>query len=124
MSTDLTDQFEQQYAPGWRPAIHEFIQGHVSSLAERAGYDEKLYPIVVVRTDAGNEVAVHAFHSVLRAKLAEVEPSVGDRIAIRYDGKVQSRTPGHLPYHAYQVVIERAAASPADPRDAEIPFQP
>jgi len=122
-SADLTDQFERQYAAGWRPAIHEVIQGNIIELSERAGYDEELYPIVVIRTDTDEERAVHAFHFVLRSKLAELEPVVGDRIAIRYDGKIQSKTPGHKPYHGYQVVLERGAtATPPEQDDESVPF--
>jgi hypothetical protein len=124
-NTDLTDRFEKHYAPGWRPAIHEIAQGVVAELGERLGYDDKPYPIVVIRKGSGEEVALHAFHYVLRSKLAEEKPAIGDRIAVRYDGKVKSKTGGKA-YHSYSVVRERAnaeVASPADPRDDDIPFR-
>jgi hypothetical protein len=120
---DLTSQFEKQYAPGWRPAIHESVQGTIIELAERAGYDDKPYPIVVLRKDSGDEVALHAFHTVLRSKLAESEPAVGDRLAVRYEGRIKSKTAGHKPYHGYSVVLERntAASVPPDEND-DVPF--
>ena len=120
---DLTSQFEKQYAPGWRPAIHESVQGTIIELAERAGYDDKPYPIVVLRKDSGDEVALHAFHTVLRSKLAEVEAAVGDRLAVRYEGRIKSKTAGHKPYHGYSVALERntAASVPPDEND-DVPF--
>ena len=124
-NTDLTDQFDRHYAAGWRPAIHEIAQGCVIELSERLGYDDKPYPIVVIRKDSGDEVALHGFHYVLRSKFEEEKPAVGDRIAVRYDGKVKSKTGGKA-YHSYSVVLERASAevaSPADPCDSDIPFR-
>jgi len=117
---DLSDQFETNFAPGWRPAIHEVVQGTVIELSERLGFDDVAYPIIVVRKDAGDEVALHAFHTVLRAKLAEAKPVVGDRIAVRFEGKIKAKTEGHKPYHGYSLVVEKkgdnaeVAGAPAD----------
>jgi len=120
---DLADQFESTFAPGWRPAIHEVVQGVVIELSERLGYDDKPYPIVVLnKKDGSGEVALHAFHTVLRAKLAANEPAVGDRLAVRYEGKIKAKTQGHPAYHGYSVVVEHnsdensveAAKTPAD----------
>jgi len=82
--------------------------GTVIDLAERPGFDDVVYPIIVVRKDDGDEIAVHAFHAVLRAKLAENKPAIGDRIAIRYEGKIKAKTEGHPAYHGYSVVVESA----------------
>jgi hypothetical protein len=125
MTSDLTSQFEKQYAPGWRPAIHESVEGTIIEIADRAGYDDKPYPIIVLRKDSGDEVALHAFHTVLRSKLVELEPTVGDRLAVRYEGRIKSKTAGHKPYHGYSVVHERKTSdAPAEPRDDDIPFMP
>jgi len=119
---DLADQFGKPFAPGWRPAIHEVLQGIVTGLSSRNGYNDVEYPIVIVQTADGNEVAIHGFHAVLRSQLAENNPAVGDRIALRYEGRIRAKAEGHDPYHGYSFAIERNAVAAEPSTDDDIPF--
>jgi hypothetical protein len=47
---------------------------------------------------------VTGFHTVLSRELAEQRPQQGDRIGIRYQGRVE----GDRPYESYRVAVERA----------------
>jgi hypothetical protein len=44
---------------------------------------------VTVRTDEGEFVAFHAFHTVAKEELAKLQPRVGDRFGVAYLGLVQ-----------------------------------
>jgi hypothetical protein len=95
LSTEETD-----YAQGWRPEKGDKVAGVVVDIAATdGGYG--IYPIVTLRTDSG-EVAVHAFHTVLRRELARRRPSVGDEIEITYLGKQAGRS-GDRGYDGYRV---------------------
>lgn len=98
----LTDRLDTDFAPGWRPDPGDKLIGEVVSVTERTG-DFGPYPVVTVRCDTGDELALHAFHTVAAAKLAEQAPRAGERIGIKYKGKRDGR------YHDYSVVVERAA---------------
>jgi hypothetical protein len=100
MSDSVSDRLDRDFAPAWRFEPGGKLVGEVIGLTERAGNFGR-YPIVTLRTDNGDEFAVHAFHEVLARNLAQVAPEVGDRIGIKYLGKHPERG-----YHAYRV--ERA----------------
>lgn len=89
-----------EYAQGWRPTAGDKVAGAIVDIAATdGGYG--IYPIVTLRTDSG-EVAVHAFHTVLRRELARRRPSVGDELEITYLGK-QAGKPGSAGYDGYRV---------------------
>jgi hypothetical protein len=104
MST-IDDQLDAEFAPAWRPEPGQKVAGEVVALGERAGYDEKNYPVLTVRTNDG-EFAVHAFHAVLRNELAKAHPQIGEVIAIKYLGKTSTRD-GKSSYHSYRVAVDR-----------------
>jgi hypothetical protein len=58
------------------------------------------YPVVTIRSEDGQEHAVHAFHSVLKRELARRRPRPGDPLAIKYEGKQQG---AKYEYHSYKV---------------------
>lgn len=99
---DIESRLDVEFAPAWRPDPGDKLSGEVVGIGERAG-EYGSYPIVTLRRDDGEELALHAFHSVLASELAALRPKLGDRLAVRYDGKKQTRT-GTGSYHGYKVV--------------------
>jgi hypothetical protein len=100
MNDSVADRLDRNFPPAWRFEPGDKLVGQVIDLTEREGNFGR-YPVVTLRTDNGDEFAVHAFHEVLARNLAHVAPEVGDRIGIKYLGKHPERG-----YHAYRV--ERA----------------
>ncbi|MHB8469999.1 MAG: hypothetical protein ACYDCH_09625 [Gaiellaceae bacterium] len=90
-------------AEAWKPNAGDKIVGEVIDVDSRDG-GFGLYPIVVLRTDAGDEYAVHGFHTVIRNELAKRPPRIGERLGIKYLGKSDKG------YEAYKIVFETAAA--------------
>jgi len=60
--------------------------------------------VVVLRTDTGDEVAVHCGPTVLANQMASARPNFGDRIGVKYLGTEKGSGPN--PYHNYKVVTE------------------
>lgn len=100
MTTETTD-----YATGWRPSPGDVVSGKVIDIAATdGGYG--VYPIVTVEVDGGGEVAVHAFHTVLRRELARRRPKVGDVLEIKYLGKQESKGSNGA-YDGYRVKSDK-----------------
>lgn len=59
------------------------------------------YPLVTLDVD-GHEVAIHAFHHVLRTALARRRPNIGDNLQIKYLGKTDD-TSQRRGYHNYRL---------------------
>lgn len=102
-SMSMEDRLDKGFAQGWRPEVGDKITGTITEISEMESQFGGTYPIVVVATDNGDEVAVHAFHTVLKANIARQRPQVGDRIGIKYFGRDE-----HKGYENYRVVVERA----------------
>lgn len=102
MARSLEDRLNQEFAPGWRPDAGEQLVGTIVEISSgRGDYGE--YPLLVVeKADGTGDVAVHAFHTVLKSELAAKRPSEGDRIGIKYLG-----IPAGKKYESYRVVLER-----------------
>jgi hypothetical protein len=95
--SSLQDALDKDYAESWRAQPGDKIVGEVIDLSERTGAYGR-YPIVTLRTEEGDERALHAFHEVLANELARIAPKVGDTIGVRYDGKDADKG-----YHKYRV---------------------
>lgn len=100
-STDPTG-LDNEYAPAWKPEPGTTIVGKLICVDYRdGGYGE--YPIMTL--DCGDyPAAVHAFHTVLRAKLEEQRPLVGEAVFIHYKGETASKD-GRSRYHDYDVKV-------------------
>jgi hypothetical protein len=61
------------------------------------------YPILVLKTDLGKEVAVHAFHAVLKREFIDRPPRRGERLGIKFLGDTERG------YKGYRVVWEEVA---------------
>jgi hypothetical protein len=100
---DLDERLDAEFAPAWRPEAGEKLVGQIVVISERTGGFGR-YPIVTLRQDDGSDLAIHAFHSVLSSRLAEVQPKPGERLGVKYEGKVEG---AKQPYHSYKVAIDR-----------------
>jgi hypothetical protein len=49
------------------------------------------YPIVVMRDAEGKETAVHCFQHVLKDRMMQIQPKVGDRLKITFGGVKATR---------------------------------
>ena len=97
--SSLNDDLDRGNAPGWTPQPGDKVVGRVVAMDTRVGKYSK-YPIVTMKRESGEEVALHCFHFVLRRELAKFEPKVGDELGVLYEGPpIPPKT-----YHRYKVV--------------------
>lgn len=105
MARSITDRLNDEQAPGWRPDPGEQLVGTIVEISSAHG-DYGEYPLIVVeKADGTGDVAVHAFHTVLKSELAAKRPNEGDVIGIKYLGKVPGKS-GNT-YDSYRVILER-----------------
>lgn len=91
---------------GWRPKDGDVIIGTVQEVTKGwSDYTDTYYPIVVIKPDDGDAVSVHAFHAVLRNRLTELRPVVGETLGIKYVGKQKSKD-GKRDVTVYIVKVE------------------
>jgi len=108
----LEDRLEADLAPAWRPDKDDsaVLVGEIVDIDEgTSDYDP--YPLLTIRQDDGTELAVHAFHTVLKNELIRQRPKIGERIGIKYLGE-QPTKPGSKfkSFIGYKVKVDRAAA--------------
>lgn len=93
-------------APAWMPAPGDVMVATVIGLSMREG-DYDPYPCVTYRKDDGSVVNVHAFHTLLRERLAELKTNMGSKHILTYNGtrdKNQLNAKGETEsYHDYYV---------------------
>jgi hypothetical protein len=87
-------------AEAWKPEEGAKLIGTVVETDERESKHGN-YPLVVVETDDGDEIAVHCFHTVLKNEVERKRPEPGDLIGIVYRGLSAKG------YESYKVVLER-----------------
>lgn len=104
LDEELAERLEEEYAEAWRPEPGEKLIGRVVSLRTWSG-PFGAYPIVVVEQTNGVQRSVHAFRQVLATELAAIRPEVGERIGIKYEGRVTDASGPD--YHSYRVVADR-----------------
>lgn len=97
------------FPEGWRPNPGDVVEGKVVDL-DRAysTYQGSYYPIITIEQADGKQVAVHAFHSVLKNELVKRKPKNGERIRIVYLGKKEHKQQGMNPIEVYKVTSESA----------------
>lgn len=91
----IEDRLES-VAEAWKPAPGDKLIGQIVDVDSRTT-EYGTYPIIVVLTDSGDEIAVHGFHTVLKNELAKRQPNVGERIGVKYLGKQEK-------YEGYKLV--------------------
>lgn len=93
-------------AAGWRPDEGAILVGRVVKVdLGWSDYTGSHYPIVTVQPDQGDPVAVHAFHTALRARLTMLKPMAGEKIGFKYHGKRPTKD-GRRQVATYTVKIE------------------
>lgn len=101
---DLADRLDRTPAP-WLPEPGGRLVGRVVEVGQRESRFGGTYPVVAVLTDSGEELLVHAYHTVLKGELAAQRPRPGDRIGIKYLGPDSGRG-----YERYRVIVDRTGA--------------
>lgn len=81
------------------------IFGRVDEIDDSRTTDYGAYRYVVLAQPDGTRVGVAGLGQVLAKRLAALE--VGDRVAIRYEGRKPSKVAGQEDYHDYNVAIDR-----------------
>lgn len=102
---NLQERLALASAEGWNPSEGDTIIGTIVDIKASRENEYGIYPIVTLATENGN-VAVHAFHTLLKDALMEQRPVVGEKVAIAYLGEKQSKNDERT-YHNYSVVIDR-----------------
>lgn len=90
LSRELEEYFErksQNTAPAWLPEPGTTRVGTVTALRMGQDMGYGAYPIITYKGDDGVYFAVHAFHTLLRNRLSELETTIGKRQILSYDGK-------------------------------------
>lgn len=112
----LEDRLESGLPSAWRPDQEDadVLIGEVVEI-EVGESDYGRYPIIVIRSEDGEEKAVHGFHSVLQNELMKHKPQVGEKVGIKYLGDVPTK-PGSKfkSYKGYRVKVERDQAAAFD----------
>lgn len=134
-SSDMLERLEQEAAAGWKPEAGDTLVGVVDNVKASQPNQYGTYPIVTIRTEDGEMVAVHCFHQTLKDRLLEKRPAPGERVAIQYIGTATSKTRtdskgNPVEYHKYAVVVDRPTDTETaatwdtfgSASDPEIPF--
>jgi hypothetical protein len=80
------DERLDSFAEAWKPEPGEKLVGVVVDLDSRET-EYGRYAIVTLRTDEGDERAVHAYHTVLAREFEKRTPRLGERLGVKYLGK-------------------------------------
>jgi hypothetical protein len=109
ITNELEEYFarmEQAKAPAWRPDPGTTVVGEVIGLSMREG-DYGPYPVITYKVGDGIVINVHAFHTMLRERLAELKTDIGVVQVITYSGMRDKNKPnakGEIErYHDYYV---------------------
>lgn len=128
MKNELEDYFkrmEQAKAPAWRPDPGTTVVAEVIGLSMREG-DYGPYPCVTYKMEGGAVLNVHAFHTMLRERLAELKTDIGVMQVITYAGlrdKTKPNAKGETEqYHDYYV--ENFGAEDTVVKSADFSFTP
>lgn len=91
---------------GWNPDPGAKLVGTVILVGacDCGGFGS--HPLLEIMTDEGSAVAVHGFHEVLRNAIARWEPKPGERVGIKYHGKLVGRG-SFEGYENYRMVVLR-----------------
>lgn len=90
----LEERIAVSTAPGWRPENAGDKLEKVTVIGLRMHHDEEYgnSPVIVYRQQDGSFIAVYAFHTVLRERLAELNTQIGSVQTLVYLGAQTSNT--------------------------------
>lgn len=103
--SDIWDEFQSDYVTFKN--IGDAVAGEIISLSKASDFNGNPCPQLIIRNDAGEPKTVTAGQVMLRAKLAELRPTVGDRIGIVYSSDGPG-SPGKAPAKLFTVQVRRA----------------
>lgn len=81
------------------------VFGTVDEIDDSRTTDYGSYRYVVLAVPDGTRVGVAGLGQVLAKRLASLQ--IGDRVAIRYEGRKPSKVQGQEDYHDYNVAVDR-----------------
>jgi hypothetical protein len=97
-------------APAWIPTPGTTMTARFIAL-RKGGIDSEygVYPILTVEdAESGEFVSVHAFHTLLKNKILEMRPALGDVMTLHYEGtrpsKRLDKKGDPIDYHLYYVL--------------------
>lgn len=84
---------DKDYAEGWRPTTGDTVIGEVTDIdTGYSEYNQTSYPIITVKRTGSDElVALHCFHDVLRKRILQLQPQIGETLGVMYKGKKPSK---------------------------------
>ncbi len=107
--SDFASSLDQSLAQSWRPdeggednpnpLIGTFVGMHSATTSYGPCW------VATVRLEDGSERAVWLLHTVLRNEMSRARPQSGERIGIKYHGKIA--TNGGNDYASYRVKVDR-----------------
>ena len=132
-------EFDYVQSTGWKPAKGDVIEGEIQDISEGySDYKQQGYPILTVQPGEGDPVDVHCFHEVLRSKILQLRPQIGEKVGIKFLGKTKKKGNAKEEVANYIVRVKGrrqvdpyarmagVAAAPAPtedaPDDEDIPF--
>lgn len=106
LAAELDQQAEQQAdnaaLPTWEPGIGETLTGTVAGYVTRTTKHGAARQVIVEREDGSGRIQVWVSSAVLRSAFEREQPKRGERIAIRYNGRHETKG-----YHLYGLVVDR-----------------
>lgn len=110
---DFRERAERDQPAAWMPEAGDTLVGTLEGYTTGRSKHPDLpdsYPIALVRDeDTGEVVSVHIVLTAIRGQFENADPKVGERIAVSYRGKVESKETGRS-YHNYRVTVDRPDA--------------
>lgn len=101
MDTILDTNFE-----GWKPEPGDKLLGTVLTVSTSDAGGFGAYPLLEIVSDDGEGIALHCFHAVLKTAVERWNPQPGERIGVKYVGKLEGRG-AFEGYEDYRMVVQR-----------------
>lgn len=90
--TAADSEFEYVQSTGWKPKAGDVIEGEIQDISEGySDYKQEGYPILTVQPAEGDPVDCHCFHEVLRSKILQLRPQIGEKVGIKFLGKTKKK---------------------------------
>lgn len=98
-----------QYDPPtrWRPEPQEKLVGELARIAEKVSFGQPA-PTLYVLVEDGQYLTVRASGVVLRGALEELKPTVGERVAFKFEGFRESAEGRR--YALWRFAVKRAGS--------------
>ena len=92
MAPQDESEFEYVQSEGWKPKPGVVMEGEVLDISSGySTYKDENYPILTIQPAEGEPKDVHCFHEVLRNKILQLRPQVGEKVGIKYLGKTKKK---------------------------------